>query len=242
MLQVPSCNRKILYKKGGFSTEKPLFFCNFAANFVVMKNILSLLFLLCALPMFAQFQNPVKFTVKQNQVSDTEVEVVFTGQIESGWHVYTADIADGGPTKAEVTLEKQKGVKPKGKLQAKGNVHRAMDDMFGMEVSYMEGNATFVQAYTITEPTYELAGYLTYGACNNQNCIPPSNVEFSFTGTGKPAKAEEAKVEDKKEEVKAEETAKRLRKRLTLSQPILRRQSWSHPLVTRVFGLPSLTS
>ena len=160
---------------------------------------------LCALTAAAQFQTPVKFSVKQNKISDTEVELVFTGQIDAGWHVYTTDIPEDGPTRAEITLEKQQGVKPKGKLKTKGKVHKAMDEMFGMELSYMEGTATFVQTLTITEEKYEVAGYLTYGACNDENCIPPTDVEFSFSGEGKPAAVKEA--EKAKEEKQAEKPA-----------------------------------
>ena len=160
---------------------------------------------LCALTAAAQFQTPVKFSVKQNKISDTEVELVFTGQIDAGWHVYTTDIPEDGPTRAEITLEKQQGVKPKGKLKTKGKVHKAMDEMFGMELSYMEGAATFVQTLTITEEKYEVAGYLTYGACNDENCIPPTDVEFSFSGEGKPAAVKEA--EKAKEEKQAEKPA-----------------------------------
>ncbi len=132
----------------------------------------------------AQFQEPVKFAVRQQKLSETELEIVFTGKVDAGWHVYGVDIPDGGPTKAELTLEKQKGVKAKGALRATGQVHRAMDEMFGMELSYMEGTASFGQTFTLTGGDYEVAGYLTYGACNDENCIPPTSVEFSFTGKG----------------------------------------------------------
>ena len=131
---------------------------------------------------FAQFHQPVQFSVKQNKLSATEIEVVFTGSVEPGWHVYGTDIAEGGPTRAELTLEKQQGVKPSGKLRATGNVKHEMDDMFGMEVSFMEGTASFAQKFTLTGGEYEVAGYLTYGACNDENCIPPTDVEFSFAG------------------------------------------------------------
>jgi len=147
-----------------------------------MKKIFFILSLLVAGSVFAQFQEPVKFTVRENKISDTELEIVFSGKVDAGWHVYSVDIPDGGPTKAELTLEKQRGVKPKGALRPTGKVHREMDDMFGMELSYMEGTASFVQKFTITEPTYEVAGYLTYGACNDENCIPPTNVDFAFKG------------------------------------------------------------
>ena len=169
-----------------------------------MKCISSFLTLfICASAIaLAQFQNPVTFSATQKKVSDDVLEVTFQGSVDAGWHVYGTDIADGGPTRAELTLETQKGVKPDGKLRATGKVQKAMDEMFGMEVSYMEGAASFVQRFTITEPEYEVAGYLTYGACNDQNCIPPTNVEFSFKGEGKPQVAE---TEKKAEETKAEE-------------------------------------
>ncbi len=171
-----------------------------------MKKILSIIaLLLCTLTTVAQFANPVNFTVKENRLSDSELEVIFSGKINAGWHVYGTDIKDGGPTKAELTLEKQVGVKPKGKLQTRGNVHRAMDDMFGMEVSYLEGTATFVQVFTITEDKYEVSGYLTYGACNDQNCIPPTDVDFGFSGKGISAPQ---KGEDKSKDKQAEADAK----------------------------------
>lgn len=173
-----------------------------------MKKILSIIALFCTLTAAVQFANPVKFSVKENKISDSEFEVVFTAKIDAGWHVYGTDIKDGGPTKAEITLEKQVGVKPKGKLQARGNVHRAMDDMFGMEVSFFEGSATFAQAFTITESQYEVSGYLTYGACNDQNCLPPTDVEFSFKGSGKPsATPDSSKGEEQRSNVKEDAKA-----------------------------------
>lgn len=152
-----------------------------------MKRIASLftLFLCATAVVLAQFQTPVTIKASQNKVSDDVLEVVFRGTVDAGWHVYGTDFADGGPTRAELTLETQKGVKPDGKLCAVGNVQKKMDEMFGMEVSYMEGTAEFVQRFVITEPEYEVSGYLTYGACNDENCMPPTNVEFNFKGEGK---------------------------------------------------------
>lgn len=162
------------------------------------------LFICALVSALAQFQTPVTITASQKKVADDALEIVFQGNVDAGWHVYGTDIADGGPTRAELTLEKQKGLKPDGKLKATGKLHKAMDEMFGMEVSYMEGTASFVQRFTITEPEYEVAGYLTYGACNDENCIPPTNVEFSFKGEGKPQTTEPEKiVEEPKEEEKA---------------------------------------
>ena len=118
-----------------------------------MKRIISLLtlYIYIGATAVAQFQNPVTMTATQKKVADDALEIVFQGSVEAGWHVYGTDIADGGPTRAELTLEKAVGLKPEGKLSATGVLHRAMDELFNMEVSYMEGTAKFVQKFTITE-------------------------------------------------------------------------------------------
>lgn len=130
----------------------------------------------------AQIQEPVRFTVEQKKTGAGELEIRFKAEIDEGWHVYGPENAEGGPTVATLTLENSKGVELKGGLKVDGKVHRAMDEMFEMEVTYVEGEASFVQTLSITEPAYEVAGYLTYGACSDQNCMPPTDVEFSFKG------------------------------------------------------------
>ena len=130
----------------------------------------------------AQIQEPVRFTVEQKKTGAGELEIRFKADIDEGWHVYGPENAEGGPTVATLTLENSKGVELKGGLKVDGKVHRAMDEMFEMEVTYVEGEASFVQTLSITEPAYEVSGYLTYGACNDQNCMPPTDVDFSFKG------------------------------------------------------------
>ena len=130
----------------------------------------------------AQIQEPVRFTVEQKKTGTGELEIRFKAEIDEGWHVYGPENAEGGPTVATLTLENSKGVELKGGLKVDGQVHRAMDEMFEMEVTYVEGEASFVQTLAITEPAYEVSGYLTYGACSDQNCMPPTDVEFSFKG------------------------------------------------------------
>lgn len=166
---------------------------------MVTKQLLSLwCLLLAALPTWAQFQDPVQFSVTQQVLSDTEIEIIFTGKIDAGWHVYGTDIADGGPTAATLVLETQKGVKPAGPLKPRGKVQKTFDTMFDMDVTYMEETAVFVQKLTLTAPAYVVSGYLTYGACNDENCLPPTQVEFRFEGKGTPAVAEKKEPEPAK--------------------------------------------
>ena len=141
-----------------------------------------MLFSFLGLNLSAQIQEPVRFTVEQKKTGAGELEIRFKADIDEGWHVYGPENAEGGPTVATLTLENSKGVELKGGLKVDGQVHRAMDEMFEMEVTYVEGEASFVQTFTITEAAYEVSGYLTYGACSDQNCMPPTDVEFSFKG------------------------------------------------------------
>ncbi len=152
------------------------------------RNTLLILFtLLFSLTAMAQ-QNPVHFSVQQKQVSPTEVEVVFSAKIDQGWHVYSTNLPADGPTSATLHLDKSEGVTPVGKLTARGKELNVYDKTFEMKLRYFENSVGFVQRYKITAKTYSIKGYLEYGACNDEMCLPPTQVEFNFKGNG-PASA-----------------------------------------------------
>src|SRR5574344_1417249 len=149
------------------------------------KNcILTVIFLLLSVSAFSQIQNPVSFSVKQNKVSPTEMDVVFNGTIDSGWHVYSTNMGNGGPTSATINIEKSVGITKIGGLQAKGKEIKEFDKLFNMQVRYFKGHVQFVQKLRITAKTYHIKGYLEYGACNDRTCMPPTSVEFDYQGDG----------------------------------------------------------
>jgi thiol:disulfide interchange protein len=51
-----------------------------------------------------------------------------------------------------------------------------------MNVRYFVGSAEFVQKIKFTRPNYSISAYLEYGACNDENCLPPTQVNFKKTG------------------------------------------------------------
>ena len=142
--------------------------------------------LLMSILAMAQMQNPVHFSVSQKQVSPSEVDVIFTGRIDKGWHVYSTGLPDDGPISATLTTETADGAKATGKLKAQGNEINQWDEMFGMKLRYFENSVTFVQRYKLTGGKYHVKGFLEYGACNDQNCLPPTQVEFDYTGEAHP--------------------------------------------------------
>lgn len=163
-----------------------------------------LLFVTFALQAVAQMQEPIHFKSELKKKSATEAEIVFTATIDDGWHVYSTELPDGGPISATFNVDKMEGVELVGKLTPVGKEEDKFDQMFQMQVRFFEHNAQFVQKIKITGATYSIEGYLQYGACNDQNCLPPTSVEFSYSGKGDPNAAATAKTpESKKDEAVA---------------------------------------
>ncbi len=142
---------------------------------------LFLLFFACAL---AFAQNPVKATVKQQSVSghDDLVDLVFSFVIEPGWHVYGPD-NDGGPTPMTFNIESLEGAQLEGGLRLAPTPKRVEDNVFGCEVTYFETKGTATQRLRLKGGKWKAAGYLEYGTCNDEACMPPTPVEFSFEGS-----------------------------------------------------------
>ena len=175
-----------------------------------MKRISHLLFMLMAvLVAQAQMVDPVHFTSALKTTSGAEAEIVFTAKIDPGWHVYSTDIGDDGPIAATFNVVKMEGVETVGKLTPRGNVIKKYDNMFGMELKFFENTATFVQKVKFTKPDYAVECYLEYGACNDEACLPPTQVDFKQSGKspavdGANQKEEEKVVEESKADVPAD--------------------------------------
>ncbi len=139
---------------------------------------------------FAALPAQVSFTVSYKRVSPTEIDVVFQGKADPGWHIYSTGIGDDGPTPATFNIDKSHGIEPAGKLKPGPGEKRMNDPIFEMPVVFFEGTAVFTQRLRITEKDYELKGYLQYGACNDESCLPPTAVECKVSGTDGPAAGE----------------------------------------------------
>ena len=168
-----------------------------------MKKLLfPFVLLLFAVAVQAQIQDPVKFNSELKILAADEAEVVFTAAIDKGWHVYSTDLGDGGPISATFNVEKIFGAEVVGKLKPVGKEISTFDKLFEMKVRYFENMAQFVQKLKLTGGAYQIEGYLEYGACNDENCLPPTQVPFKFSGKAEGAAKEAAAAAA---ETKAEE-------------------------------------
>ena len=206
-----------------------------------MKRILFLLFSFVLLAVTAA-QAQVKFSVSIKRVSPTEIDVVFTGNIASGWHVYGTDIAPGGPTVATFGTDVLKGAKLKGALRAGAGLKRKQDPIFDMPVSYFEHTAQFTQRIELTEKQYEVKGYLRYGACNDENCLPPTTVEMSAKGADGPEKAAaEAAPTTAEKQTETEAEAKELVPAMTDTATAVLSETAAAPAQAQTAALDSAT-
>ncbi len=159
----------------------------------------------------AQMADPVHFSSELKMLKGNEAEILFKATIDPGWHVYSTDLGDSGPIEATFTVEKMTGAELVGKLKPVGKEIKKFDAMFGMELRFFENAATFSQKIRFTQPQYDIDGYLEFGACNDESCLPPTQVTFRKSGevklTTDKAIEEKEKPQAKEEVAVAEEVA-----------------------------------
>ncbi len=173
----------------------------------MIKRITALLMIVTvALYAVAQMANPVTFTSQLKTTNgSSEGEIVFIGKIDKGWHVYSTNLGDAGPTEAAIRFNKKDGVEPVGVLKPVGKEISQFDEMFGAKLRYFENSVQFVQKVKFTKPNYDIDAELEYGACNDQSCMPPSSASFKKSGASPAVDADTDKKQEKTHEEKADE-------------------------------------
>ncbi len=171
-----------------------------------MKRALSIyIFLLTVVASMAQMVDPVSFTSQLKTGSTADAEIVFSGVIDPGWHVYSTGLGDGGPIEAALKVNKLEGCELVGALQARGNEIAVFEELFGMDVRYFENKVEFVQKIRFTEPDYAIDAFLEYGACSDQTCLPPQECVIVKSGKSLVA-AEEADEKTSEEQAATSDT------------------------------------
>ena len=101
---------------------------------------------------------------------------------------------------ATFNVDNKSGVELVGKLKPVGKEVATFDKLFEMKVRYFENTAKFVQKVKFTGGAYAIEGYLEYGACDDESCLPPTQVPFKFSGVAKAGNAAATKTEQSKAE------------------------------------------
>ena len=147
-----------------------------------MKKLFSTLMLvLVALTVQAQILQPVKWKIQLNDSGSAEKEIVFTATADKGWHLYDQDLPEGGPVSTSFTFETLKGAELIGKPTSSVKPTTVYDELFAMNLRWYPGTVSFTQKFKVTDPAkFKAEGEVEFMACNDETCLPPDRVSFSF--------------------------------------------------------------
>ncbi len=149
------------------------------------KTILTLLLSIISLTIFAQIQNPVKWTYSVENNGKEEATLVIKASIDKGWHLYSQFIGEGGPVPTNFRFDKNSNYSLVGKVNEIPKAKPFFDDIFGMQVAWFEGSATFKQKIKVSSnKDFKINGALEFMVCDDKQCLPPEEVEFSFDING----------------------------------------------------------
>ena len=135
--------------------------------------------------------NPVEWSTKVEKGDGDKAWLVVTASIIDGWHVYSQDIAEGGPNPTVFNFEKGPGYELIGKVQ-EANVEEEEDPVFEMTLKFFSHTAEFKQEIKVTSETdFKVKGELEFMACNDVMCLPPTYVDLEFEVAGVAGAAQE---------------------------------------------------
>jgi len=145
-----------------------------------MKKIFILFFTLLSVITSAQIFNPVTWDFSQKQISDHEIELQFKATIDEGWHLYSQFIEEDGPVPTEFTFTTEGGYSLVG-IPKEGVPIEEFDPNFDMILKYFGHEAIFTQIVQVSSAEdFSLDGNVYFMVCDEAQCLPPEEVEFSF--------------------------------------------------------------
>ena len=147
-----------------------------------MKRFIYLYIFICAaLSLQAQILQPIQWEIRLNDTPTAEKEILFTATAESGWHLYDQELPEGGPVSTSFTFETLEGAELVGKATASVRPTTVYDELFAMDLRWYAGTVTFTQKIKVTQPaSFKAEGEVEFMACNDETCLPPERVSFSF--------------------------------------------------------------
>ena len=126
-------------------------------------------------------QNPVTWTFTAKDAGNCQVDLVLTGTINEGWYTYSQFLeSEDGPVATSLTFSPAPGYKLVGKAKESGEIIKVHDKVFDMNLTKFKHKAILTQRVEVSDPTQPIAGYISYMTCNDEMCLPPKDVDFSF--------------------------------------------------------------
>ncbi len=150
----------------------------------------------------AQIFSPVEWTFNYEEAgAPNEYNLIFKAKIDEGWSVYSQYLeSDEGPVATEFNFDAGDHYSTIGKNEESGNLKTNYDKVFEMNLTKFTKSGVFTQKIKVTDASKPITGYLTFMTCDDERCLPPTDVDFSFKitpKTGSTAPAEKKKTSPK---------------------------------------------
>ncbi|MFI3322532.1 MAG: cytochrome c biogenesis protein CcdA [Rikenellaceae bacterium] len=129
---------------------------------------------------FAQVEDPVYWSSKTEKVSDNIYKLIMSADIEDGWYIYGAEEYKGGPNGTAFTFDLKDGVSLKGELKPISEMKKGFDEIFQMEIGKFKGGKAVFEQLVKAEGSATITALVEWQACNDMNCLPPNEYEFTF--------------------------------------------------------------
>jgi len=146
-----------------------------------MKYLFSILFITLTTLSFAQTNDIVSWTFESKKTAPNEYVVTMKATINEGWYIYSQYLeSDEGPIRTQIILEENEGINLEGKATETGHKVSGFDDMFDMNIVKYKKQLLITQKVS-AQKSEKFKGYITFMSCNDEQCLPPSDVPFEIT-------------------------------------------------------------
>ena len=125
---------------------------------------------------------PVKWTFETKKNTETEYDLIFKATLDKEWHIYSQFLNGDGPIPTSFKLDKNDNIELIGKVKEESPKRRQhKEPVFNnMSVVDFSETATFTQRIKVKDSTKPLNGSLEFQACNNEMCLPPTEIKYTF--------------------------------------------------------------
>src|SRR6266576_2363196 len=159
--------------------------------------LLLTLVIFSALPARAQETdepNPIKWALKAQTANSSSSKNLFTlelrAAIDRGWHLYSTEKVEGGPSPTRITLASGQSFEIAGEIDSPAP-HSAYDPNFQVATEFYEGEVAFTIPIkpTTSAVTERIRVQVRYQTCTPTICLPPQLMELEARLNGEEPKA-----------------------------------------------------
>lgn len=137
---------------------------------------------LCSASFLTAQTNPVSWSFEAKALGNSEYELVFTADIQDGWATYSQFLeSDEGPVPTRIEFKPSSSYTLVDKAEEAGDIIKAYDKLFEMNLIKIKHKGTFTQKVKVSDTSKPIVGYVTFMVCNDEMCLPPKDVDFSFS-------------------------------------------------------------